>query len=95
MLTQSKLKQISNILSNGGVIGIPTDTVYGIGCDIFNKEALERVFAIKQDSGTKLFSFVCSDLKDIAKYAKVSDWVKVSVRAGKPEMRGEVFDAVV
>ncbi len=59
-------------LKNGGVIVYPTDTVYGIGCDIFNKEALERIFRIKND--TKLFSFVCSDLKDIAKYAKVSDY---------------------
>ena len=61
-------------LKSGGLIIYPTDTVYGIGCDIFNREALDRVFAIKQDSGTKLFSFVCSDLKDIAKYAKVSDY---------------------
>ncbi len=59
-------------LKNGGVIIYPTDTVYGIGCDIFNKGALERIFRIKND--TKLFSFVCSDLKDIAKYAKVSDY---------------------
>ncbi len=62
------------VLSNGGVIIYPTDTVYGIGCDIFNKEALERIFRIKNDGSTKLFSFVCSDLKDIAKYAKVSDY---------------------
>lgn len=62
------------ILREGGVIIYPTDTVYGIGCDIFNKEALERIFAIKHDGLTKLFSFVCSDLKDIAKYAKVSDY---------------------
>jgi tRNA threonylcarbamoyl adenosine modification protein (Sua5/YciO/YrdC/YwlC family) len=62
------------ILRNGGVIIYPTDTVYGIGCDIFNKGALERIFAIKNDSVNKLFSFVCSDLKDIAKYARVSDY---------------------
>lgn len=61
-------------MKSGGVVIYPTDTVYGIGCDIFNKEALERVFDIKQDTGTKLFSFVCSDLKDISKYAKVSDY---------------------
>jgi tRNA threonylcarbamoyl adenosine modification protein (Sua5/YciO/YrdC/YwlC family) len=61
-----------SILKEGGVIIYPTDTVYGIGCDIFNKNALERIFAIKNDS--KLFSFVCSDLKDIAKYAKVTDY---------------------
>lgn len=63
-----------SILKEGGVIIYPTDTVYGIGCDIFNKEALERIFTIKNDSTNKLFSFVCSDLKDIAKYARVSDY---------------------
>jgi len=62
------------IIKDGGVIIYPTDTVYGIGCDIFNKEALERIFFIKNESDTKLFSFVCSDLKDIAKYARVSDY---------------------
>ncbi len=63
-----------SILKDGGVIIYPTDTVYGIGCDIFNKEALERIFAIKNDGNSKLLSFVCSDLKDIAKYARVSDY---------------------
>lgn len=62
------------VLKNGGVIIYPTDTVYGIGCDIFNKEALERIFSIKHDTNTKLFSFVCSDLKNISLYAKVSDY---------------------
>lgn len=60
-------------LRNGGVIIYPTDTIYGIGCDIFNKEALERVISIKGEP-EKLLSFVCSDLKDISKYAKVSDY---------------------
>ena len=63
-----------SVLKEGGVIIYPTDTVYGIGCDIFNKDALERIFNIKNDSGSKLLSFVCSDLKDIAKYARVSDY---------------------
>ncbi len=63
-----------SVLKEGGVIIYPTDTVYGIGCDIFNKEALERIFSIKNDEGSKLLSFVCSDLKDISKYARVSDY---------------------
>ena len=61
-----------SIIKEGGVIIYPTDTVYGIGCDIFNKSALERIFTIKNN--TKLFSFVCSNLKDISKYAVVSDY---------------------
>ncbi len=62
------------ILRNGGVIIYPTDTVYGLGCDIYNHEALERIYEIKQETGTKLYSFICPDLKDISKYAKVSDY---------------------
>ena len=69
-----------SVLKEGGVIIYPTDTVYGIGCDIFNKEALERIFTIKNDGLTKLFSFVCSDLKDIARYAKVSDYAYRTMR---------------
>lgn len=61
------------VLKGGGIIIYPTDTVYGIGCDIFNKDALEKIFVIK-NGGNKLFSFVCANLKDIAKYAKVSDY---------------------
>jgi tRNA threonylcarbamoyl adenosine modification protein (Sua5/YciO/YrdC/YwlC family) len=68
------------VLKEGGVIIYPTDTVYGIGCDIYNKKALERVFDIKQDSGTKLLSFVIPDLKEIARYAKVSDYAYKSMR---------------
>ncbi|MBA4405813.1 threonylcarbamoyl-AMP synthase [bacterium] len=68
------------VLKNGGVIIYPTDTVYGFGCDIFNKEALERIYSIKLDAGTKLFSFICHDLKDIARYAKVSDYAYKSMK---------------
>lgn len=63
-----------DVLKEGGVIIYPTDTVYGFGCDIFNKDALERIYMIKNEAGTKLFSFICPDLKDIAKYARVSDY---------------------
>lgn len=62
------------VLKSGGIIIYPTDTVYGIGCDIYNKEALDRIFSLKADSPSKLLSFVCPDLKDISSYAKVSDY---------------------
>ena len=68
------------ILKNGGVIIYPTDTVYGFGCDIFNKDALKRIYDIKNEAGTKLFSFVCPNLKNISKYAKVSDYAYKSMR---------------
>ena len=46
------------VLKKGGVIIYPTDTVYGLGCDIFNREAVERIYMIKNEAGTKLFSFL-------------------------------------
>ncbi len=67
------LNKAVEVLKKGGIIIYPTDTIYGIGCDIFNKEALKRIFNIKNDGKNKLFSFICSDLKDISNYAKVSD----------------------
>jgi len=63
-----------NILKDGGVIIYPTDTVYGIGCDIFNRQALRRVMEIKSNPDIKLLSFICPNLKDIAKFARVSDY---------------------
>lgn len=63
-----------NVMRDGGVIIYPTDTVYGFGCDIYNKEALERIYTIKNEAFSKLYSFIIADFKDIANYAKVSDF---------------------
>ncbi len=71
---QRYINKAIEVIRDGGVIIYPTDTVYGFGCDIFNHEAVQRIYDIKLDAGTKLFSFICPDLKDIAKYAKVSDY---------------------
>lgn len=68
------------VLQEGGVIIYPTDTVYGIGCDIFNKQALDRVKEIKSNPDIKLLSFICPDLKNISKYAKVSDYAYKTMR---------------
>jgi tRNA threonylcarbamoyl adenosine modification protein (Sua5/YciO/YrdC/YwlC family) len=61
------------LLEKGGIVAYPTDTYYGIGCDIMNKKAIEKVYALKQRDKTKPFSFICPDLKDISTYAKVSN----------------------
>jgi tRNA threonylcarbamoyl adenosine modification protein (Sua5/YciO/YrdC/YwlC family) len=60
-------------LKSGGVIIYPTDTVYGIGCSVFDKDAIERIYQIKRQDVAKPFSFVCSDLSHISEYAKVSN----------------------
>ncbi len=67
------ISQIVTLLKKGGVIAYPTDTFYGFGCDIMNKKAIEKIYALKQRDRTKPFSFICPDLKDIATYAKVSN----------------------
>ena len=71
---QRLILKVVDILKNGGVVVYPTDTYYGIGCDIMNKKAIERIYQIKQRNKNKPFSFICSDLKNISQYAKVSNY---------------------
>jgi tRNA threonylcarbamoyl adenosine modification protein (Sua5/YciO/YrdC/YwlC family) len=77
---QRKIDQVAEILGQGGVIAYPTDTLYGIGCDIMNKRAIARIYQIKQRSKDKPFSFICSDLKNISQYAKVSNYAYKTMR---------------
>ena len=68
------IQKVVNVLRNGGLVIYPTDTVYGLGCDITNSRALERIAKIK---GVKLekanFSFICSDLSNLSDYVKQID----------------------
>ncbi|MGD8846075.1 MAG: L-threonylcarbamoyladenylate synthase [Desulfobacteraceae bacterium] len=75
-----KINQVVEILKKGGVIAYPTDTIYGIGCDIMNKKAIEKVYQIKQWPKNKPFSFICADLKNISQYAKVSNYAYKTLR---------------
>lgn len=68
------LAQVAETLRQGGIIAFPTDTYYGIGCDIMNKKAIENIYALKQRNKKKPFSFICADLKNISQYAKVSNY---------------------
>ena len=61
-------------LYQGGLIIYPTDTFYGIGCDLFNKKSIKRIYQLKRRPLTKPFSFICANLKDISLYAKVSNY---------------------
>ncbi|MCK5119586.1 MAG: threonylcarbamoyl-AMP synthase [Candidatus Latescibacteria bacterium] len=63
------VRKTTEILQRGGVIIYPTDTTYGIGCDLFNKKAVERVYRIKAAESDKPLSFICADLKDLSRYA--------------------------
>ena len=72
--SEAAIKKVVEVLKNGGLVIYPTDTVYGLGCDITNSRALEKIAKIK---GIKLekanFSFVCSDLSNLSDYVKQID----------------------
>jgi len=67
------IRQIAEKIRNGAVICYPTDTVYGIGCDIFNQKAIKKIFQIKKRAKHKPFSFMCSSLKNVNDYGHVSN----------------------
>ena len=65
------LRTVTECLLDGGVIVYPTDTIYGLGCDIFQHKAVERICRIKQvDPARAQLSFICYDLSDLSKYTK-------------------------
>lgn len=69
-----QLSMVKACLENGGIIAYPTDTIYGLGCDIFHPEAIEKICAIKKVNREKAqLSFICSDLSDLSIYAKSID----------------------
>jgi len=67
------LKPALEALRDGGLIVYPTDSVYGLGCDLRNKNAVEKIYRIKGNDKRKLLSFICRDLKNISEYAYVSN----------------------
>lgn len=68
-----KIRRAVEALEAGEVIAYPTDTVYGLGCDLTNKKAIDRLYAIKGMPTTQNLAFICSDLSDIARYAIVEN----------------------
>src|ERR1700750_2633110 len=68
---ENKIRKAADILRQGGVIIYPTDTIYGLGCDIHNQKAVERVCQIKQIQPSKInLSFICHDLSHISEYTR-------------------------
>ena len=62
---------VTESLSKGGVIIYPTDTIYGLGCNIYNHDAIEKICRIKNINPAKAqFSFICHDLSDMSRYTK-------------------------
>ena len=69
-----KIRRAVDALESGKVIGYPTDTVYGLGCDLFNKKAIDRLHQIKMMPKDKRLAFVCPDLSEAAKYVVLDDY---------------------
>ena len=67
------IRRAVEILRGGGIVIYPTDTVYGMGCDLFNKKGIDRIYEIQRRDRRQPLSFICADLKDISRYARVSD----------------------
>lgn len=72
------------VLERGGVIAYPTDTYYGLGCDLMSKKAIERLYQIKGRDKKKPLSFLCPDLSDVAKYAHVSNFAYRTMKGLTP-----------
>ncbi len=70
-----KIQRAVDALSAGDVIGYPTDTVYGLGCDILSKKAVERLYQLKGMAKSHPLAIVCPDLSEISKYAVVDNHV--------------------
>ncbi|MFP6685209.1 MAG: L-threonylcarbamoyladenylate synthase [Polyangiaceae bacterium] len=68
-----KIDHAVGVLRDGGLIAYPTDSAYGMGCDLMNKQAIDRLYQLKGMDRKKPLGFVCADLSDIAKYAIVDN----------------------
>jgi tRNA threonylcarbamoyl adenosine modification protein (Sua5/YciO/YrdC/YwlC family) len=79
-----KIRRAVDALVAGEVIGYPTDTVYGLGCDMFNKKALNRLYQIKGMERSQMLAFVCRDMTEISRYAVMHDRVFKVLRKHLP-----------
>ncbi len=71
---EKQILQVVDVLKKGGIIIYPTDTIYGMGCDITNQKAIEKIAQLKGIKAEKAnFSFICHDLSHISQYVKPMD----------------------
>jgi tRNA threonylcarbamoyl adenosine modification protein (Sua5/YciO/YrdC/YwlC family) len=72
------------VLSSGGVIAYPTDTYFGLGCDLGSKKGIEKLYQLKGRDRKKPLSILCPDLSDVAKYAHVSNFAYRTMKGLTP-----------
>lgn len=68
------VERAAKALEDGGLVAYPTDTYYGIGCDLQSKKGIDRLYALKDRDRRKPFAFLCPDLSDVSNYALVSNF---------------------
>jgi len=68
------IKKASQALQDGGIVVFPTDTKYAVGCDIFNKKAVEKLYQILHADKRKLFSVICTNFSELSKYAQIDNF---------------------
>ena len=88
-----RIERIVESLRNGGLIAFPTDSTYGIGCDLYNRSSIDKLYQIKQRDKKSPFSFLCSDLSDLAKYANVGNRAYKLIRRLTPGPFTFILDA--
>lgn len=71
---QRLINRVCAVLEEGGLIVYPTDTFYGIGCNLFNKRGIKLIYRLKNRPLKKPFSFLCDSLKEVSHYALVSNY---------------------
>ena len=78
------VERAAKVLEDGGLLAYPTDTYYGIGCDLLSKKAIDRLYALKGRDRKKPLAFLCPDLSDVARYAQVSNFAYRTMRQLTP-----------
>lgn len=79
-LPPRRIAQVLYHLQEGGLVAYPTDTVYGIGCDLLNKRAMERLYDLKGKSHKRPLSLLCADLSHASEYAIIPDRAFMTLR---------------
>lgn len=78
------INRVCEVLDQGGLIAYPTDTFYGIGCDLLNKKGIQAIHRLKNRPLKKPFSFICDNLKGISRYAQVTNYAYKTMKKNLP-----------
>ncbi|ABF86783.1 Sua5/YciO/YrdC/YwlC family protein [Myxococcus xanthus DK 1622] len=78
------IQRAVEVLERGGLLAYPTDTYFGLGCDLSSKKGIERLYQLKGRDKKKPLSFLCPDLSDVARYAHVSNFAYRTMKSLTP-----------